>query len=96
MVKLKKQPHLQVRLRINEHHSAIRNFQTKATPISKHWAECKHNVAQLRWQVLEEMKNNHSNVDKKMLVLEARHSVPKGPFGDRVSSFQNQQFFINI
>ncbi|OCT85406.1 hypothetical protein XELAEV_18023573mg [Xenopus laevis] len=42
--------------RINEHRSSICNSQTKATSISQHWAECKQNVAQLRWQVLEEIK----------------------------------------
>ncbi|OCT65679.1 hypothetical protein XELAEV_18041915mg [Xenopus laevis] len=58
-----------LRLCINEHCSSIRNTQTKATSISQHWAECKHNVAQLRWQVLEVIKTNYVNVDKKLLQI---------------------------
>ncbi|OCT82243.1 hypothetical protein XELAEV_18024759mg, partial [Xenopus laevis] len=49
---------------------SIRNLHTKATSVSQHWAECKHNVAQLRWQVLEEIKTNYANIDKKLLQRE--------------------------
>ncbi|OCT88465.1 hypothetical protein XELAEV_18017097mg [Xenopus laevis] len=54
---------LTIRVQLNEHHSSIRNSQTKITSISQHWADCKHNVAQLRWQVLEEIKTNYVNID---------------------------------
>ncbi|OCT82333.1 hypothetical protein XELAEV_18024856mg [Xenopus laevis] len=50
-----------IRLRLNEHHSSIRIANSKMTSVSQHWAECKHNVSQLRWQVLEEVKANYTN-----------------------------------
>ncbi|OCT70953.1 hypothetical protein XELAEV_18037867mg [Xenopus laevis] len=59
-----------IRLRLNEHRSAIRNAHSQMTSVSRHWTECKHNVAQLRWQVLEEVKANYTNIDKKLLQRE--------------------------
>ncbi|OCT57141.1 hypothetical protein XELAEV_18003930mg [Xenopus laevis] len=59
-----------VRVQLNEHRSSIYNSQTKITSISQHWAECKHNEAQQRWQVLEEIKTNYVSIDKKLLQKE--------------------------
>ncbi|OCT84158.1 hypothetical protein XELAEV_18022300mg [Xenopus laevis] len=54
-------------MRLNEHRSSIRNAHSKMTSVGQHWTECKHNVAQLRWQVLEEVKSDYVNIDKKLL-----------------------------
>ncbi|OCT76365.1 hypothetical protein XELAEV_18031565mg [Xenopus laevis] len=56
-----------VKVRLNEHRSSIRNAHSKMTSISQHWVECKHNIAQLQWQVLEGIKMGYVNSDKKLL-----------------------------
>ncbi|OCT76157.1 hypothetical protein XELAEV_18031349mg [Xenopus laevis] len=59
-----------VRLRLNEHRSSIRNAHSRVTSVRQYWTECRYNVAQLRWQVLEEVKSEYTNSDKKLLQRE--------------------------
>ncbi|OCU01006.1 hypothetical protein XELAEV_18006787mg [Xenopus laevis] len=45
-----------VKERIKEHRSNIRNFKVGTqtyTPISRHFSSFKHNLSQLKWQVIE-------------------------------------------
>ncbi|OCT90662.1 hypothetical protein XELAEV_18019279mg [Xenopus laevis] len=59
-----------VRVRLNEHRSAIRNVKAKPTSVSRHWAEYNHTISQLRWMVLEEVVLKSGNVDQKPLQRE--------------------------
>ncbi|OCT74436.1 hypothetical protein XELAEV_18033413mg [Xenopus laevis] len=49
-----------VNIRIKSHKNAIHNFQANTytdTSVSRHFANSKHNVCQLKWKVLEVPKS---------------------------------------
>lgn len=66
-----------VKIRLNEHRSAIRKFNQekdkvqregtkwRETGVARHFSEASHNVSDLRWQIIEEIHGKNNSETKK-------------------------------
>ncbi|OCT78593.1 hypothetical protein XELAEV_18029680mg [Xenopus laevis] len=62
-----------VNIRIKEHKNAIRNYKADTysdNPVSRHFANAKHNVRQMRWKVLEVVPKPDRGGDRNTLLLQ--------------------------